>query len=312
MSLISDLVSKATAIITWQPGTPGFGATLLGFYGSVRDTVVALYDLVLTKAPGDHTHEGAGSTPILSRGGEGDRLADGVSLHLRTDDPGRAEVVEDGALVATLTSDRAPRALGSLLEDELIPAEFDASLGAVRFANGGAAAWGHFEAWLGGVGWRIRLEAMMSTASTNQFSLGLWYQAFGPGTVANPVKRRWQPSTVYSAGATRIPTINVVATGYYYTASAGTSGATEPTWPTTIGATVADGTVTWTCTGEGMQLLSVTATPPAAAYARFDLDLVIPAVAVGDRVHFGLVRSPYDNHSGDLLVTELWVAPVEV
>ena len=33
----------------------------------------------------------------------------------------------------------------------------------------------------------------------------------------------------------------------YICTGAGTSGGTEPTWPTTIGQTVADGTVTWTC-----------------------------------------------------------------
>ena len=38
------------------------------------------------------------------------------------------------------------------------------------------------------------------------------------------------------------------ANGYYYYCSvAGTSGGSEPTWPTTPGATVVDGTATWTC-----------------------------------------------------------------
>lgn len=54
----------------------------------------------------------------------------------------------------------------------------------------------------------------------------------------------WAASTAYAAGIQRRPTTR---NGFRYTASAGTSGATEPTWPTTLDATVVDGTVTWTC-----------------------------------------------------------------
>lgn len=45
--------------------------------------------------------------------------------------------------------------------------------------------------------------------------------------------------------------VPTVSNGYYYKCtSAGTTGASEPTWPTTIGGTVVDGTVTWTCWGK--------------------------------------------------------------
>ena len=57
----------------------------------------------------------------------------------------------------------------------------------------------------------------------------------------------WAASTVYAAGAVRLPT---TPNGYVYTSSGGTSGASEPTWPTTIGATVVDNGMTWTCTAE--------------------------------------------------------------
>lgn len=54
----------------------------------------------------------------------------------------------------------------------------------------------------------------------------------------------WQASTAYSLG----DKVNPAATnGYYYKCTtAGTSGGTEPTWPTANGGTVSDGTVVWT------------------------------------------------------------------
>lgn len=55
----------------------------------------------------------------------------------------------------------------------------------------------------------------------------------------------WAASTAYSlAVAVRPTTRNTFA---YEVTTAGTSAVTEPTWPTTAGGTVADGTVTWTC-----------------------------------------------------------------
>jgi phage tail sheath gpL-like len=63
----------------------------------------------------------------------------------------------------------------------------------------------------------------------------------------------WVTLTAYTSGATPsfvIPKTNPVSTGFYFKCTtAGTTGASEPVWPTTIGGTVADGTVTWTCWG---------------------------------------------------------------
>jgi len=55
----------------------------------------------------------------------------------------------------------------------------------------------------------------------------------------------WAASTAYSLGAAVRPTAR--NTFVYEVTTAGTSAATEPTWPTTPGNTVVDGTVTWTC-----------------------------------------------------------------
>lgn len=59
--------------------------------------------------------------------------------------------------------------------------------------------------------------------------------------------RAWLAFTSFATGETARP---VTVNGKYFTATTGgTTGATEPTWPTTIGNTVTDGSVVWTCTG---------------------------------------------------------------
>ena len=59
------------------------------------------------------------------------------------------------------------------------------------------------------------------------------------------IPNTWTASTVTTLGTPRSPT---VANGHAYDCTtAGTTGATEPTWTTTVGGTTTDGTVTWTC-----------------------------------------------------------------
>jgi prepilin-type N-terminal cleavage/methylation domain-containing protein len=67
-------------------------------------------------------------------------------------------------------------------------------------------------------------------------------------TADSNVYPKWRLETAYAEGIRVIP---ANFNGYYYTCTtAGTSGNTEPTnWPTISGATVADGTVTWTFGG---------------------------------------------------------------
>lgn len=206
-----------------------------------------------------------------------------------------------------------PKQLPGLLEDAQAPAGNDINLGAVRFPNSGAIAWGHFEVWLDDMAWRFNLEAMMSTSEEASISLILVYQVFGPDTAMNPVKTRWKASQLYNLNDKIIPTN---PNGYYYQCTtAGTSGTSEPSWPTS--GTINDGTVVWTHQGNGMIALNeYIITPPAIAYDRFDIDsasLQIPSGAMaGDRIHFGIWRSASDAHTGDLIVNELWVTPVEV
>jgi len=55
----------------------------------------------------------------------------------------------------------------------------------------------------------------------------------------------WAASTAYAVGDKVVPTTK--NGNIYECTTAGTSGTTEPTWPTTEGATVTDGSVVWTC-----------------------------------------------------------------
>ncbi len=68
-----------------------------------------------------------------------------------------------------------------------------------------------------------------------------WYNPAFPGFKA------WAPTSSYPLGASVMPT---TPNGYYYTVTtAGTSGTTQPVWPTTKGSAVTDGTVVWTNEG---------------------------------------------------------------
>lgn len=57
----------------------------------------------------------------------------------------------------------------------------------------------------------------------------------------------WTATTAYSLNDKRRPTQPNRNGFQYKVTTAGTTGAAEPTWPEDIGATVADGTVVWTC-----------------------------------------------------------------
>jgi len=65
----------------------------------------------------------------------------------------------------------------------------------------------------------------------------------------------WTASTAFPTGRFVKPTAGGT---YYYVnrGAAGTSGSTQPTWPTTVGATVVDGSVTWTCASKAVSLYS--------------------------------------------------------
>lgn len=77
----------------------------------------------------------------------------------------------------------------------------------------------------------------------------------------------WAANTSYPYGFIAVPT---VPNGYYFKviapANGGLSSGTQPTWPTTIGATVQDGNITWQCAG-----LTASAAPPPPGAAHISV-----------------------------------------
>lgn len=83
----------------------------------------------------------------------------------------------------------------------------------------------------------------------------------------------WLASTAYALGYSARPT---TPNGYRYeVTTAGTSNSSEPTWPTTIGNTVTDGTVVWTCVAEERTVDEITLALTEAA-----LDTNTPGAAL--------------------------------
>jgi hypothetical protein len=102
----------------------------------------------------------------------------------------------------------------------------------------------------------------------------------------------WVTATGYALGAIRVPT---TLNGFRYRCTvAGTSGAGEPVWPTTVGTTIADGTATWICEGDeavGEVQSFVPTLSDAADFTAWWVEATIPAnpvsTKVGVRIKFG-------------------------
>ena len=98
---------------------------------------------------------------------------------------------------------------------------------------------------------RTRLEMYLQwqvtpTLTTGEvdelFAMAKRADAYG---IAPDAYADWKASTALTLGAERVPTTR---NGYVYAVSTGgTTGSSEPDWPTTLDATVNDGTAVWTC-----------------------------------------------------------------
>jgi hypothetical protein len=106
------------------------------------------------------------------------------------------------------------------------------------------------------------LDAHVYKSSVTNEVSGTGYTAtgavLGSATVAdfsgNTYTTTRAATTAYTVGQIVRP---ATGNGYLYQCSAaGTTASGLPTYPTVVGQTVADGTVTWTCVGRGIMVLS--------------------------------------------------------
>ncbi|WP_290890626.1 hypothetical protein [Arenimonas sp.] len=81
----------------------------------------------------------------------------------------------------------------------------------------------------------------------------------------------WTASTAYASNDTAIPT-SWAQRYYRQTVASCTSGGSEPTWPTTAGGTVADGTCSWTEQTVQLEAGTFTEVANSGGYARATLN----------------------------------------
>lgn len=98
-------------------------------------------------------------------------------------------------------------------------------------------------------------SAAVSSESVTVYADALAPFAFMPAATPTPTVAAAQATATARANTTAYALGDYVTpatpNGFYYKATAaGTSAGTIPTYPTTIGGTVTDGTVTWTCAGK--------------------------------------------------------------
>ena len=106
--------------------------------------------------------------------------------------------------------------------------------------------------------------------------------------VAKGVLPNWATSTAYSADDLVIPEAATYTSYIYKCTTAGTSGSSAPTWPTTIGNTVADNTAVWTCVGKELYVYSLT---PSYTITFDSEDALLDSFKPADSFSIGLNQS---------------------
>ncbi len=92
----------------------------------------------------------------------------------------------------------------------------------------------------------------------------------GGGSCAAESATSWTGLTAYAPGAHVMPTSPTVPGCRFLTNANGTSGVVEPVWPTSLGGTVADGNLTWTCVALDAAMIGAEAGEARSSYDDID------------------------------------------
>lgn len=97
----------------------------------------------------------------------------------------------------------------------------------------------------------------------------------------------WLATQAYSLNQFVVPTVG--NSRVYKCTTAGTSAGSQPTWPTTVGNTVADGTVVWTCTALVETVPFVIGTVGGISTVGINGNLVVDGTIVANTIAAGAV-----------------------
>ncbi len=153
--------------------------------------------------------------------------------------------------------------------------------------------------------WQVVFTHASPGASGNLQILAVDASQVPSGMVASASGPVWTATTAELVGQYVTPK---TANGFFFKCTTGgTTGSTEPTWPSTVGTTVTDGSVTWTCAGAllagglvpfnaGSGVESLSAALATIATSQFD------RIALGhnDSTNLGLWRTQVDAGAGPI------------
>ena len=170
--------------------------------------------------------------------------------------------------------------------------------------------------WEGGANWNI----WQQYAGAVQGNFGIIGTSLGvltitvPASLVGPVYKTWLASTAYMVGDCIVPAIS---NGYVYCCTtAGTTGASHPTYPTTPGGTVTDGgTLVWTCLAKSVWQANTAYAKDAIVTPQglgtpgtggVYMKCITPGTSGGSEPVWGTVPTPL-NGSGVTDGTAVWV-----